>query len=146
MADYIRINTWPPDHATTAYEGGHYIEALQVLHGWLESRLQQILLLQRAKLNLPHQEGSFGRAWEVSYELSLNNIAKALFVGGLISEDLLNMLVRFNRVRNAVIHKMFLEPHDKQYLGVPRKEYDDAFQLGLELCELLEGMEYDLVS
>src|SRR5688572_9598186 len=108
MADYIRISTWPTDHATAAYEGGHYIEALQVLHGWIESRLQQILLLQRAKLSLP-QDGTFGRAWDISFELSLNNIAKALFVAGLISEDLLNKLVRFNRIRNAVIHKMFLE-------------------------------------
>lgn len=111
----------------------------------MESRLQQILLLQRAKLQSP-DDGTFGRAWDVSFELSLNNIAKALFVAGLISEDLLNKLVRFNRVRNAVIHKMFLEPYNKEYRGVPRNEYDEAFQSGVELCELLETMEDELVS
>jgi hypothetical protein len=94
MADYIRTRTWPTDHAKAAYESGHFIEALQVLHGWMESRLQQILLLQRAKLQ-SQDDGTFGRAWDVSFELSLNNIAKALFVAGLISEDLLNKLVRF---------------------------------------------------
>ena len=145
MTDYIRIRTWPTDHAKAAYESGHFIEALQVLHGWMESRLQQILLLQRAKSQSP-DDGTFGRAWDVSLELSLNNIAKALFVAGLISEDLVNKLARFNRVRNAVIHKMFLEPHNKEYRGVPRKEYDEAFQSGVELCELLETMEDELVS
>jgi hypothetical protein len=41
---------------------------------------------------------------------------------------------------------MFLEPYNKEYRGVPRKEYDEAFQSGVELCELLETMEDELVS
>jgi hypothetical protein len=145
MIDYIRIKDWPPDYAQTAYRDGHFIEALQVLHGWIELRLRGILLLQRAKPDSESDHSTFGRAWDISNELSLSNIAKALFVAGVLPSETFDKIITFNRTRNAVIHKLFLEPHEKQYLGVPRPEYDAAFHRGLELCDVLETMGDELV-
>ena len=36
--EYIRIRDWPPDHAYEAYKRGYFVEAIQVLHGYIENQ------------------------------------------------------------------------------------------------------------
>jgi hypothetical protein len=78
--------------------------------------------------------------------LSLNNTAKAFFIAGAITENLFDRILSFNRIRNAVVHKLFFEPSKKEYRGVPRQEYDAAYNCGLEVCDLLETIEDELVG
>jgi hypothetical protein len=43
--EFIKIRTWVTEHAQSAYHNEDYIEAIQVLHGWIENNLQEILIL-----------------------------------------------------------------------------------------------------
>ena len=145
MTEYIRIQKWPADHAQEAYDAGYYIEALQTLHGWLEIKLRELLKLQRTGIPSKGDDKDWGRAWNMAHELSLNNIAKALFIAGALPEDLLNRILHFNRVRNNLIHKLFYDPHEEQYPGIPKEEYDAAFHAGIELGYLIENLSEERV-
>lgn len=146
MSEFIRIMKWPADHAQEAYDAGYYIEALQTLHGWMEVKLRELLQLQR--VGKPNEEKGAGweRAWNMTNELSLNNIAKALFIAGALPEDVLNQILGFNRVRNNLIHKLFYDPHEGQYPGIPKAEYDAAFRSGVELGYLIESMSAEKIG
>ena len=137
---------WPADHAQDAYDAGYYIEALQTLHGWMEVKLRELLQLQRESKPIEGKASGWGRAWNMTNELSLNNIAKALFISGALPEDVLDRILNFNRVRNNLIHKLFYDPYEGQHHGIPKEEYDAAFQAGVELGCLIESMSAEKIA
>lgn len=143
--DFIKITKWPAEHAQDAYDAGYYIEALQTLHGWIEVKLREFLLLQRIGSQTKTQDLNFGKAWDMSNELSLNQLAKSLFISGALPEDILNEIVSFNRVRNNMTHKLFHDPYEKQCPGIPRAEYDKAFHDGINLGYIIENMSADKI-
>lgn len=132
MSSYIRIEGWPLDHAQKAYENGYFLEAIQTLHGWLECKLRELFLLQRKP------EKSWAKAWDVSNEFSLNNAAKALFLIGELSEEELSKISRFNRIRNNLVHKLFYDPYDEKWQGVPKAEFEELYEVGHNLCHKIE--------
>lgn len=141
MPQYIRPKKWPMAHAKEAYEAGYYIEAIQVLHGWVEVKLRELLISLRAE-SVGHDK-HFGRIWDMTTEISLLSAAKALFIAGVISEPQYSRIQAFNRVRNNLIHKFFYDPYEKIYPGVPKREYSAALRagdkLGWELQELADS-------
>ncbi len=145
MSEYIKIRKWPADHAQEAYDAGYYIEALQTLHGWMEVKLRELLHMQRAKPDACGKDKDWARSWNMSNDLSLNNIAKALFVVGPLPEDTLNRILSFNRVRNNLIHKLYLDPYEEPFLGIPKEEYDVAFRDGIDLGYIIENMSAERV-
>ncbi len=70
------------DHAREAYKAGFYIEAMQVLHGWIEVRLRELLLSLRAEA--VGIDKHWGRIWDMTNEIPLLAAARALFVAGII--------------------------------------------------------------
>lgn len=137
MERYIKIPGYPPDHAKKAYDNGYFLEAIQTLHGYLERKLQELLLMQRVPKD--GVDESWAKAWDTSSELSLNNVAKALFVIKAISEDELMQISKFNKIRNNVVHRIFYDPHDEKWLGVKKEEFDDLFKTGMILCDEIDG-------
>ena len=146
MSEHIRIKKWPADHAQDAYDAGYYIEALQTLHGWMEVKLRELLQLQRAGAPSTDRDEEWERAWNTTNDLTLSQIAKALFIIGALPADTLNKILAFNRVRNNLIHKLFYEPYEKEYPGIPRAEYDRAFRDGVDLGYLIENMSAEKVG
>jgi hypothetical protein len=146
VSDFIRIKKWPADHAQEAYEAGYYIEALQTLHGWMEVKLRELLHLQRVGTPSEDKHNEWSKAWNMTNELPLNHIARALFVMGALSEDILNKILSFNRVRNNLIHKLFHEPYEKEYLGIPKEDYDAAFRAGIDLGYVINSMSEEKIK
>ena len=136
MQDFIRPKKLPMDHAQDAYKAGYYIEAIQVLHGWIEVKLRELLISLRAEA-VGHDK-HFGRIWDMTTEISLLSAAKALFIAGVITQTQYSRIQSFNRVRNNLLHKLFYNPYEKNYPGVPKKEYDAALKVGDELGWELE--------
>ncbi len=136
MSAFIRINGFPPDYAEKAFAAGYYLEALQTLHGWIECKLRELLLLQRSLLGASYE--GWPKAWDVSNEFSLNSASKTLLVLGAITEEEQRDISAFNRVRNNLVHKMFYDPYDEHWQGVDKKELVDAFQKGLRLANEIE--------
>jgi len=143
VTQFVRIDKWPADHAQEAYAAGYYIEALQTLHGWMEVKLRELIQMQRAGIEVVESDAEYARVWDMTNELSLNQIAKALFIIGALPEGMLNRILSFNRVRNNLVHKLFHDPCEKEYLGIPRAEYDKAFQDGMTLGQEIENMSVD---
>jgi hypothetical protein len=134
---YIRLRSWPPDHAEAARQAGFYVEAIQTIHAWLETQLRDVLLLSPSA-GKRHKSGDFGSAWDASNQISYTAAANAAFVAGLISEQTLQQLRSFNSVRNSLVHKLIYEPHEKAYEGMPRRKYTATFKLGIKLGRTLQ--------
>ena len=144
MPQYIRFKKWPMDHAREANKAGFHIEAMQVLHGWMEVRLRELLLSLRAES--VGIDKHWGRIWDMTNEIPLLASARALFVAGVISARQFDRIQKFNRVRNNLIHKFFHDPYEKPYPGILRREYSAALRigdkLGWELLELVERRSF----
>jgi hypothetical protein len=128
------------DHAQDAKAAGFHIEAIQTLHGWVEVKIRELLLSLRAEA--VGIDKHWGRIWDMTNQISLYNATNALFIAGVLSERQVARILDFNRIRNNVIHKLFHDPYEKEYRGVPVKEYSAAFRagnkLGWELQTLVE--------
>lgn len=121
---YIKCNEPPHEMAQKSYEGGYYIEAIQVLHTWLENQARSYLML----VGCVHFKAEQKDTWDLSDTLSLNDTLKVLRVLNQITGSEYSDFKRFNSLRNKIVHQYFKEPYEKEYLGVPMREYDEVFQ------------------
>jgi hypothetical protein len=137
---HITLNGYPPDHAVRAREAGYHVEAIQVLHFWIETKLQEWLLLSRhGNLRVP-----LATVWDTAFTIPLLQAAKALFVAGRLNKGTYEAVCRFNTLRNRVIHGLFHKSYDKVGPKVSAAEYAAAFDHGLRLSNRLETVLSDL--
>ena len=132
--EFIRIRKWPSEHAQEAYDNKNYIEAIQVLHGWIENKLQELIILTGSiDFNMDSE-----KTWDIANQISLIDSARILYILSQITEDEFQKIIKFNSIRNQIIHKIFHEPFEKEYNGVPKTEYDKVFYDGVFLANLLQ--------
>jgi len=131
--EFIRIKHWPTDHAEKAYKNGNYIEALQVLHGWIESNLQGLFHLYGV---IDCNQDS-KKIWDIVNQINFINVAKVLYILNVLSENEYQQSIKFNSLRNQLIHKIFHDPYEKIYTGISKKEYDNVFKQGLKLADII---------
>lgn len=112
--DVIRIKDWPPDYAQKAYKRKHYIEAIQVLHGFIETKLQELLILTGT---IDYKKET-SEIWDIANQISLINCVKVLFILGQISQKEYQSILKFNSMRNQIVHRLFHETYDQGVKGV----------------------------
>jgi hypothetical protein len=130
--------TWkldPVEHARRAYKAGYFLEAIQILHGWIEAKLRELLTMARHG----NIRGGYSEVWDIIEETGYNYLARALLIIGKISKKEYKELQEFNSLRNKMVHKFFYDPYDKEYKGVPLKDYDRVFDRGIKLSKKMEN-------
>jgi hypothetical protein len=132
--EFIRIKGWVTDHALKAYKSKNFIEALQVLHGWIETKLQELLILTGS---VDH-DSNMSKIWDIANQINLVTSAHVLFILSQLTDNEYQMIIKFNGIRNQLIHKIYHEPYEKRYEGIPKEKYDEAFTIGMELADLLQ--------
>lgn len=140
--EYIRPKDMPDELAQKAYDDGYYIEAIQVIHGWLENQARSFLML----VGCVHFKSEQRDTWDLAATVSLNDTLKVLRILNQISEQELSRFKKFNSLRNKIVHQYFKSPYEKEYLGIPKKEYDEVFKETIreayfftEKCESIVG-------
>ncbi|XWN36811.1 MAG: hypothetical protein ROO71_12720 [Balneola sp.] len=126
--EYIRPNSTPDKLAVEAYENEHYIEAIQLLHSWLENQAQELLKL----VGSGYFNAKLKETWDVTDTLSFNNCIKVLFILNQISRSEYDEFREFNSLRNKIIHQIYKEPYEKEFLGIPKQHYDKVYEKTLE--------------
>jgi len=132
--DVIRIKEWPTDYARNAYKRKHYIEAIQVLHGFIETKLQELLILTGT---IDYKKETL-EIWDIANQISLIHCVKVLFILGQISQKEYQSILKFNSMRNQIVHRLFHETYDQGVKGVSKKDFDEVFNQGLSLSDLLQ--------
>jgi len=130
----IIIKEWPTIHAQNAYDNKNYIEALQVLHGWIENKLQELIILTGS---IDHKS-NMSKVWDIANQINLINSARVLYILSQLDEHEYQMIIKFNKMRNDVIHKLYHDPYDKTYEGIPKNQYDEVFLIGMNLSDILQ--------
>ena len=130
--EFIRIKEWPTEYAQGAYNQGNYIEAIQVLHGLIETKLQELLILEGSKSN------DMEEIWDIANQISLTNCVKVLFIIGEITKREYQDIIFFNKIRNQIVHGLFHDTYEHGVRGVSRKKFDIAFDKGMDLCDNLQ--------
>jgi len=126
---FIKWKLHPVEHARDAYKNGYFLEAVQILHGWIEAKLRELLMMSRHG----NIRGGYSEIWDIAEETGYNYLARALLIIGKISKKEYKELQEFNSLRNKIVHKFFHDPYDKEYKGVPLKDYDRVFDSGIKL-------------
>lgn len=132
--EYVKSRGWPTDLAKKAYDDGYFAEAIQTLHGWIESQCREMLKLVGSE----HFKTKLSDTWDMTDEISLVNIIKILFVLGQITKEEYEGLLELNSMRNKIIHQMFKDPYEKEFKGISKEEYDKVFSKSLGSSELLQ--------
>ncbi|HMP73378.1 MAG TPA: hypothetical protein PKE55_08975 [Kiritimatiellia bacterium] len=125
---YIRLQSWPPDHAAHAYKKGFYIEAMQVLHAFIEHEAKGFLLM----VGCAHFKARFVKTRHTLDNLDYKHIIAALHAIGKLTSTEARDLLEINTMRNTLIHRTFSEPGKDFRLGVVKEEYDRAFRKAMK--------------
>jgi hypothetical protein len=142
MSEYIKHNGDPAELAGEAYRLGFYVEAIQILHAFLENQARSLFML----VGCVHFESKQKEIWEIADSFSLHNCLKALLIINQITKSEFEELNEFNSMRNKVVHQIFKEPYEKAYLGVLKSDFDNIFNSTLEqirffTCKIEEIIE-----
>lgn len=132
--EFIRLKEWPTEYAQKAYRKKHYIEAMQVLHGFIETKLQELLLLTGTM----DYKKETSEIWNIANQISLIHCVKVLYILGQIEQNEYQSILKFNSMRNQIVHRLFHETYEEGIKGVPKKDFDAIFKQGLTLCNLLQ--------
>jgi hypothetical protein len=133
--NFIKWKQLPAEHARDAYKNGYFLEAIHILHGWIEAKLRELLIMSRHG----NIRGGYSEVWDIAEETGYNYLTRALLIIGKISKKEYKELQEFNSLRNKIVHKLFHDPYDKEYKGVPLKDYDRVFNRGIKLSKKMEN-------
>jgi len=133
MKKNIRIEGPAIAHVSQAIRDGYYVEAMQVLHGYLEWQLR--LFFVASGLKTDHHP----LAWDLSYEFPLHFACKALFILGKISKEEMDLIIRVNKTRNQLVHGLFRDPYDGEDRSLPRQLYDRTVKDAQDLVKTLDN-------
>lgn len=133
MVKFIRLKGSPNETAQSAYDAGYFVEAIQILHSWMESQAQQLLLLVGAV----HFDAKQSDTWDLTDTIRFSICVKVLFILNQITKPEYDALNELNQMRNKIIHNLCKEPYEVTYKGVPKSDYDKVFKRTLEQIDLL---------
>jgi len=138
---FIRIKGSPTEYARRAYDTGFFVEALQVLHGWIECQARGLLML----IGSVRFNTVLAETWDSVDEISYKDIIKVLLAIGQITKEESIELIQINSTRNKIIHQIFKDPYEKTHDGFPKKEYDRVFQIALFWADKMIQKNEELV-
>ena len=139
---YIRIDGWPSDHAHEAYEKGYYVEAIQVLHGYIENQARSLLVL----VGSVHFSTKQSETWDTVDEIAYKDVIKALLAVGQITKQESLDLLQVNSVRNKMIHRLFKEPYVYAHPGFPKEEYDRVFKQAMLWADRMREKTEEIIE
>ena len=126
--DYIKKKNPPDLDAQNAYKDGYFVEALQIIHSFVENQCRSFLML----VGSVKFGAELSETWDLTDTISFHNCIKVLFILNQITKDEYIFHNKLNSLRNNVIHNIYKEPYEKLFLGVPRNEYDSIFNESIE--------------
>lgn len=134
------LKKFPPDHAFEAYRKEYYLEAVGVLHGFIESQMRSIFHAYSTTVISNSDEA----VWDINEKFDFKNLTNILFVIQIIKKNEYDELFSLNSLRNEIIHKYFSDPFNHNYSGASKKKFlsifQPAYKLSWKLNELNEQM------
>lgn len=124
MQQYIKHSGDPAALAEQAYRQGFYVEAIQILHAYLENQARSLFML----VGSVHFNSKQKDTWDIADTISFYDSLKVLFVLNQITRVEFDELCEFNSLRNKIVHQIYKEPYEVVHPGVPKSEYDKVFQ------------------
>ena len=140
--EYINPVGDPTELAIKAYRDGYFIEAIQILHGYLENQARSLFML----VGCVHFNAKQSDVWDITDTFSFHECIKALFILNQISADEYKKFLRFNSLRNKIIHQFYKEPYDDIYPGVPKFQYDEVFEHTLEQVDFFRMKNDEIIK
>ena len=133
MVEFIRRRGVADEAAQCAYSAGYFVEAIQILHSWMENQAQSLLVLVGAV----HFDAKQSDTWDLTDTVGFSTCAKVLFILNQLTKPEYEELTELNQMRNKIIHNLYKEPYEVRYEGVPKSDYDKVFKRTLEQIYLL---------
>ena len=142
MSQYIKFEGVPKELAKEAYQKGFYVEAIQILHAFLENQARSLFML----VGCVHFQADQKNTWDIADTLSFHECLKALLILNQITKVQFDEFSKFNSMRNKVVHQIFKEPYDEAHFGVSKSEYDLVFSRTLDQIELFTSKTEETIN
>ena len=142
MSQFIKHSGDPQELADEAYQRGFYVEAIQILHAFLENQARSLFML----VGSVHFQANQKDTWDIADTFSFHDCLKALLILNQITKPEFDEFNKFNSMRNKVVHQIFKEPYDDIYLGLPKTDYDAVFRRTLEEIEFFTRKAEDIIG
>jgi hypothetical protein len=127
-ADLKQTKKMPDELAMEAYQNGYYIEAIQILHAWLENQAQSYVCL----IGAVHFEANMKETWDIADSFKFHQSLKFLFVMNHITKQEFDSFKELNSLRNKIMHDLYKEPYSKKNKSVSKDLYDKIFKKTME--------------
>ena len=121
--DVIELGNDVQSKALEAFYSDSYFEAVQLMQLHLESSIRSLLFCCGPKIDtsdLLHVNG-------VAQEISLSQGIKCLYVFGKISKEHYDVISKFNRVRNKMVHQFNSMKISKDPVTIKKNELESIF-------------------
>ena len=142
MSQFLKHSGDPKALGDQAYRQGFYVEAIQILHAFLENQARSLLML----VGNVHFQAKQKDTWGIADSFSFHECLKALFVLNQITKQEFDDFNKFNSMRNKIVHQIFREPYEEIHDGVPKSEYDAVFRRTLEQIEFFTHKNEEIVG
>lgn len=131
MSHFIKHSGDPKKLADEAYQRGFYVEAIQILHAFLENQTRSLFML----VGSVHFQANQKDTWDIADTFSFHDCLKVLLILNQITKPEFDEFNKLNSMRNKVVHQIFKEPYEEIHPGVLKSDYDAVFQSTLEEIE-----------
>jgi len=140
--EYIKHRGDPRELAEQAYRQGFYVEAIQILHSFLENQARSFFML----IGSVHFNAEQKDTWDIADSFSFHECLKALFVLNQITKSEFDEFNKFNSLRNKVVHQIFKEPYEEIHEGVPKADYDLLFNRTLDQIDFFTRKTEEIIA
>ena len=125
----VELDNDVQNQAFSAYYSGRYFEAIQLIHGNLESAVRMLLFSSGPKIEFK----DYIHIQHVSEEITLSQGIKSLYVIGVISKSHYDRAVEFNRLRNKLIHEFHSMKALKVKASIEESKLESVFRSAADL-------------
>ena len=139
--EYLKPKGDPAELAEKAYHEGFFVEAIQILHAYLENQARSLLML----VGCVHFDAQQEDTWEIADTFNFYVCIQALYLLNQISKQECQDFLKLNSLRNRVVHGLYKEPYEKVDLGVPKAQCDEVFTRTLEQVDFFLRKNEDIV-
>lgn len=140
--DKIHIKGSPEEAAKLAYQKGFYLEAIQIVHAWLENQAQELLML----IGIVHFEANEEDTWDLVNTFSFYDTIKILYALNHLTKNEFDSFAEFNSMRNKVIHKIYRQRHDETFEGPNKTDYDKIFNESLKQVWFFSNKSAEIIE
>jgi len=122
--EYIEVKGLPDKAALEAYEKGFFIEAIQIVHAFIENQAQQLVMM----LGQIHFDAKIEETWDLTDSFSFIQCLKILLIMNQISKSEYSEFIELDRIRDKIVNQVYFNNYNGDSEKISKEQFDRVFK------------------